>query len=64
MPGKTGFDLAKEILSIRKDVPIILCSGYAGAVSKGKIEEAGINSFIMKPVTVEALSKKIQQLLK
>jgi PAS domain S-box-containing protein len=64
MPGKTGFDLAKEILSIREDVPIILCSGYAGAVSKGKIEEAGIKSFIMKPVTVEALSKKIQQLLK
>src|SRR3989339_49193 len=64
MPGKTGFDLAKEILSIREDVPIILCSGYTGAVGKGKIEEAGIDSFIMKPVTVEVLSKKIQQLLK
>ena len=64
MPGKTGFDLAKEMLSIRKDIPIILCSGYTGAVSKVKIEEAGIKSFVMKPVTVEDLSKKIQQLLK
>ena len=64
MPGKTGFDLAKEILSIRKDIPIILCSGYTGAVSKVKTEEAGIKSFVMKPVTVEDLSKKIQQLLK
>ena len=64
MPGKTGFDLAKEMLAIKKDIPIILCSGYTGAVSKAKIEEAGIKSFIMKPVTVEDLSKKIQQFLK
>jgi len=42
MPGKTGFDLAKEMLSIKKDIPIILCSGYTGAISKMKIEEAGI----------------------
>ena len=64
MPGKTGFDLAKEMLSIKKDIPIILCSGHTSAISKMKIEEAGIKSFVMKPATVEDLSKKIQQLLK
>ncbi len=64
MPGKTGFDLAKEMLSIKKDIPIILCSGYTGSISKKKIEDAGIKCFVMKPVTVEDLSKKIQQLLK
>ena len=64
MPGKTGFDLAKEMLSIKKGIPIILCSGYTGSISKMKIEDAGIKSFVMKPVTVEDLSKKIQQLLK
>ncbi|MCK5350849.1 MAG: response regulator, partial [Desulfobacula sp.] len=64
MPGITGFELAKSMLSIKKDMPIILCSGYAGAINKIKIQEAGINSFIMKPVTVEDLSKQIQQLLK
>nr|NJM00878.1 response regulator [Desulfobacula sp.] len=63
MPGKTGFDLARDILSIKRDIPIILCSGYSSAVSKETIEEAGIKSFVMKPVTVEDLSKKIQQLL-
>ncbi|MFA5906924.1 MAG: ATP-binding protein, partial [Desulfobacula sp.] len=64
MPGKTGLDLSKEMLAIKKDIPIILCSGHTGAVTKMKIEEAGIKSFVMKPVTVEELSKKIQQLLK
>lgn len=63
MPGKTGFDLAKEMLEIKNDIPIILCSGYTGAVSKTKIEDAGIKSFVMKPVTVDDLLKKIQLLL-
>ncbi len=63
MPGKTGFDLAKEMLAIKKEIPIILCSGFTGSITKTKIEEVGIKSFVMKPVTVEDLSKKIQQLL-
>jgi len=64
MPGKTGIELAKDMVAIKKDIPVILCSGYAGAVNKIKIEEAGIKSFVMKPVTVEGLSKQIQQLLR
>ena len=64
MPGKTGFELAEEMLAIKKDIPVILCSGYAGTISKMKIKQAGIKSFVMKPVTVEELLKQIQQLLK
>ncbi len=52
MPGRIGFDLAKDMLAIKKDIPIILCSGYPGMINKMKIKEAGIKSFIIKPVTV------------
>ncbi|MCP3872460.1 MAG: response regulator [Desulfobacteraceae bacterium] len=64
MPGKTGFDLAIEMLSINKEMPIILCSGYTGAIDEVEIKKAGLKRFITKPVTVEALSKEIQQILK
>ncbi|MCD4719864.1 MAG: response regulator [Desulfobacula sp.] len=64
MPGKTGLDLAKDMLAIKKDIPIILCSGYTGMINKMKIKEAGIKSFIMKPVTVGDLSNEIQKILK
>ncbi len=64
MPGKTGFELAQDMLAIKKDLPVILCSGYTGAISEMKIKKAGIKSFVMKPVTVEELSNQIQQLLK
>ena len=63
MPGKTGIELAKELLMIKSDVPIILCSGYAGTINKMKIQETGIKKFVMKPVTVEDLSKEIHRIL-
>ena len=63
MPGKTGFDLARAMLSIKQDIPIILCSGYAGEIDQVKVKELGIRSFVMKPVTVLDLSRKIQKLL-
>ncbi|MCP4722183.1 MAG: response regulator, partial [Desulfobacteraceae bacterium] len=63
MPEKTGIELAKQMLKIKKDLPIILCSGYAGSVNKTIVKKAGIKRFVMKPVTVESLSREIQQLL-
>jgi CheY-like chemotaxis protein len=63
MPEKTGFDLARAMLSIKQDIPIILCSGYAGEIDQVKVKELGIRSFVMKPVTVLDLSRKIQKLL-
>jgi len=63
MPEKTGIELAKQMLKIKNDLPIILCSGYAGSVNKTIVEKAGIKRFVMKPVTVESLSREIQQLL-
>jgi PAS domain S-box-containing protein len=62
MPGKTGMELARSMLEI-KDLPIILCSGYAGGINKKIVEKAGIKRFIMKPVTIASLSEQIQQLL-
>ncbi len=63
MPEKTGIELARLMLEINKDLPIILCSGYAGSVNKALAKKVGIQRFVMKPVTVESLSKEIQALL-
>jgi PAS domain S-box-containing protein len=63
MPGKTGIELARSMLEI-KDLPIILCSGYAGGINKKIVEKAGIKRFVMKPVTIASLSEQIQQLIK
>ncbi len=64
MPEITGIELAKSMLKIKNDVPIILCSGYTGGIHKTMVKKAGIKRFVMKPVTVESLSREIQLLLK
>jgi len=63
MPEKTGMELAREMLAVRADLPVILCSGYAASFNKKAVHNTDIKRFIMKPVTVDTLSKEIQQIL-
>jgi len=50
MPDITGDQLAKEILSLDSNMPIILCSGYMEHVSKEQLLNIGIKSFMDKPI--------------
>ncbi|MCP4115321.1 MAG: response regulator [Desulfobacteraceae bacterium] len=59
----TGFELAREMLAIRDNIPVILCSGYTGDVTEKSVADAGIRRFVLKPVTVDDLSREIQQVL-
>lgn len=62
MPGMTGLQLSAEVKSIR-DVPIILCSGFSQAVDAESARAAGIDAFVMKPLTKNELSKTIRRVL-
>ncbi len=64
MPHTTGYNLAKEMLSINPEIPIILCSGHKGAIDLKKATAAGIKRFVMKPYTVAEISNEIQQVLR
>ena len=59
MPHMTGVALAKEILNIRPDEPIILCTGFNEMITEENARSMGIREFIMKPVTINELSKKV-----
>jgi PAS domain S-box-containing protein len=56
MPSLTGDRLAAELLKIRNDMPIILCTGYSEKISKNKAQEMGIKSLIMKPIDIAKLA--------
>ncbi len=63
MPGMTGISLAKEILAVRKDTPVILCTGYSETVSPEKAREVGIREFVMKPITKRELTEAMRRAL-
>lgn len=50
MPDMNGDELAKEILSLDSQIPIILCSGYVDHVSKQQLFNIGIKEFMDKPI--------------
>jgi len=63
MPGLTGRELAREMISIRPDIPVIMCSGYAEFVNEDEAREAGIREFLMKPYMVGRLAQSIRRVL-
>jgi len=63
MPGLTGINLARHLLGIREDIPIILCTGHSATVSPEVAQEAGIRAFVMKPLSKEDLAEVIRAVL-
>lgn len=63
MPQMTGIGLAKKILKIRRDIPIILCTGYNDFVSPEKAKKAGIAEFLLKPQSRTELANAIRRTL-
>ncbi len=63
MPNMTGVDLAKEMLMIRPDIPIILCTGFSEMISEEKAKNIGIRRFLMKPLLKNSLAIKIREVL-
>jgi two-component system cell cycle sensor histidine kinase/response regulator CckA len=63
MPNMTGLSLSKEILQIRPNLPIILCTGYSELVNENTFKQYGIKSFIMKPFSRKDIAKIIRQAL-
>ncbi|CCK80079.1 cache domain-containing protein [Desulfobacula toluolica] len=63
MPGMTGDELAKRVLKLRKDMPVILCTGYSETVSEEKALEMGIRKYVQKPVSNKDLAVLIREIL-
>ena len=63
MPNMTGEMLAKELIRIRPDIPIVLCTGYSEIISEEKATALGIKKLVMKPILMREISQTIRQIL-
>jgi CheY-like chemotaxis protein len=63
MPGLSGGELAERVRQVRPEARVLYMSGYNddAIVRRGvSVDEA---SFIQKPFTIDALTRKVRQLL-
>jgi len=63
MPKMTGAEFSVKILDIRKDIPIVLCTGYSDNFDAEMAHEIGIKQYVQKPVIWQDLSAHIRELL-
>ena len=59
----TGIDLARRMLQLRPDLPIILCTGYSSLITEDKVKAAGIKGFALKPLTKAIIAELITKIL-
>lgn len=63
MPGITGAQLAQELLAIKPELPIILCTGFSFTIDEKTAYSIGIKRFLQKPVSTHTLLKEVENLL-
>jgi PAS domain S-box-containing protein len=63
MPRLTGVQLAEQLMQIRADIPIILCTGFSDMIDGKEAKAMGIQEFMMKPFSARQLAETIRRIL-
>jgi len=63
MPRMTGLDLARELMKIRPDIPILLLTGFIQDLPQERLRAVGIRLLLRKPATVEELGTAVRAVL-
>ena len=63
MPNMSGDNLAAELIKVRSDIPILLCTGHSDTVDEKKAKQIGIKGFAMKPLDMGKLAKAVRAAL-
>ncbi len=63
MPHITGIELAKKLMAIRPDMPVILCTGFSELVMGKQAADYGIREFVMKPYQLAEMAASIRRVL-
>lgn len=63
MPNMTGDRLAAEMIAIRPDIPVIICSGYSKKISNETAAAIGIYALADKPMGKADLARTVRNVL-
>lgn len=64
MPVLTGTQLTRELRTARPDLPVLLVTGYGGALLASRAAEAGVTRLLTKPLQRAELARALAELLR
>ena len=62
MPGLSGLDMARSMLKLRPQLPILLCTGYSDQVTQDVAKQNGIAGFMHKPMELKKMLQWVKNL--
>ncbi len=63
MPNMTGDQLAGELISIRPEIPVIICTGFCDENDEKCSMYLGVKGFLKKPVATGDLAEMVRKVL-
>ena len=63
MPGLSGVMLTREVLKIKPELPVILCTGYSEEASPEQAKEMGVAEYVLKPPDFQMMAGMIRRLV-
>jgi CheY-like chemotaxis protein len=63
MPNMTGKELAREVLKIRPNTPVVLCTGFSDQINDETAKSMGIKDFVIKPLVMKDMAITIRNAL-
>jgi CheY-like chemotaxis protein len=63
MPKMTGDKLVQEIMNIRPEIPVILCTGFSDLIGEESAKAIGIKEYITKPLIFQTFGRIIRNVL-
>ncbi len=63
MPGITGQELARRVLQIRPELPVMLATGFSERINEDKARRMGIRKFLYKPILRQDLARALREAL-
>ncbi len=63
MPGMSGDRLAREMIRIRPDIPVIFCTGHSDRITEEEAMKIGVKAYVMKPYWASELAASIRDVI-
>ncbi len=63
MPGLNGVELAKRFLTLRRELPVLLISGFSGTWTAENVRPLGILDLLQKPISPRQIGNHLHRAL-
>jgi CheY-like chemotaxis protein len=63
LPGMRGHELTRELLALRPELPVLICTGYSEHLDEERAREIGARGLFMKPFDVAQLAEALRAAL-